>query len=213
MSNFDSPLGSKKNNRFQSAPMRNINIPNGDDDDDEPVNPFAKIEYKDNPDLYRQQSQSDFESQMLAAREEKRTGKQRVTNFGKNRIEMLLGMTRDTKEVDITDDLSFTLQTLKSKEIRNALLAASAYAGTVEYAFELRKQYLARSITHVSEVEISNFLGRDDFDTILFFIEEMSEPILDRLFTEYGILDEENKSKYAIKTPEEARELVEDLKK
>lgn len=213
MSNFDSPLGSKKNNRLQSAPMRNINIPNGDDDDDEPVNPFAKIEYKDNPDLYRQQSQSDFESQMLAAREEKRTGKQRVTNFGKNRIEMLLGMTRDTKEVDITDDLSFTLQTLKSKEIRNALLAASAYAGTVEYAFELRKQYLARSITHVSEVEISNFLGRDDFDTILFFIEEMSEPILDRLFTEYGILDEENKSKYAIKTPEEARELVEDLKK
>ena len=214
MSNFDSPLGSKKNNnRLQSAPMRNINIPNGDDDDDEPVNPFAKIEYKDNPDLYRQQSQSDFESQMLAAREEKRTGKQRVTNFGKNRIEMLLGMTRDTKEVDITDDLSFTLQTLKSKEIRNALLAASAYAGTVENAFELRKQYLARSITHVSEVEISNFLGRDDFDTILFFIEEMSEPILDRLFTEYGILDEENKSKYAIKTPEEARELVEDLKK
>lgn len=214
MSNFESPLGNKRSNRTQPSPMRNINIPNGDDDDDdEPVNPFAKIQYKDNADLYRQDSQAEFEAQMAQAREEKKSGKQRVTDFGKNRIEMLLGMTRDTKEVDVTDDLSFTLQTLKSKEIRKSLLAASRYAGTVEYAFELRKQYLARSITHVSEVEIDNFLGREDFDTKLFFIEEMSEPVLDRLFTEYNILDEENKNKYAIKTPEEARELVEDLKK
>lgn len=150
---------------------------------------------------------------MAQAREEKKTGKQRVTDYGKNRIEMLLGMTRDIRQVPINDNLFFTLQTLKSTEIRKVLSEAAAYGGTVEYAFELRRQYLARSVTHVCGVELFQFLGNDDFKNVLFFIEEMGEPLLNRLFDEYNILDEENKSKYAIKTPEQARELVEDLKK
>lgn len=165
-----------------------------------------------NPPQQQIKDSSDIEKQVLEAKRIKRDGKERLSEGARRRLELLIGMSRLTREC-IVDGNMYKLQSLSSKELRQATLGASEFDGTVELSFELRKQLLARSLTMVAGVEIEQFLNSDSIDVKLGFIEELDHALLLRIYKEYVILANEIEEKYTLKTETEAKGALEDLKK
>jgi hypothetical protein len=152
------------------------------------------------------------EHQIREARIAKMTGKVRLNEGAKRRIEMLCGLTRSTRTVDL-DGQIFSLRTLKNKEMRGALLAASQFDGTVESPFEIRKQLLARSLYEIAGTEATLFLGDPSLEAMLEFIDDIDETLLTRLYTEYLRLVDDASKKFSIKNNSDVQEVVEEIKK
>jgi hypothetical protein len=223
MPKYDSPIGSKQ---FPGQPMRDISIPDehsqpprqvrpGRDHaqpvfEEEALREFGIHPEQQMPQLPREMSQ--VEQDILAAKKAKREGKERLSDGARRRIEMLIGMTRLSKDVDIDGKL-YKLQTLKSRELREALVATAEFDGTIQLVFETRKQLLARSLVVVAGVDVEQFLNSSELQDKLDFIEEMDHSLLIRLYNEYVELSNAAQAKYALKTVEEVKEVVEDLKK
>lgn len=223
MPEFKSPIGNKQ---FQGQPMRDVSVPD-DSGYEQPMRPTRPHQHT-HPD-FDEQAMRDFQSQMqppvqapremseaemqiLAAKRAKREGKERLTDGAKRRIEILIGMTRLSRDIEI-DGKMYRLQTLKSKELREALVATTSFDGTIQLIFETRKQLLARSLVIVAGVEVEQFLSSDDLQAKLDFIEELDHSLLIRLYNEYVSLSNEAQEKYALKTVEELKEVAEELKK
>jgi hypothetical protein len=226
MPKFDSPIGSKQ---FQGPPMRDFSVPDESGHEQHPPMPSRPMRHVQERPAFDERAMRDFQSQMqqpmepmrglsnieqeiLAAKKAKREGKERLTEGARRRIEMLLGMTRLTREVDIGGQL-YKLQSLTSEELRDALVATAEFDGTVQFIFETRKQLLARSLTVVSGVEIDQFLNSRDLEDKLYFIELNDHALLSRLYNEYLELVKEAQERYSPKTEAQVKELVEDLKK
>lgn len=229
MSSFDSPLGKKK---FGGSQMREIDVPDETGysegppmENGEPVvrrRPIpqvnvdqirdfqAKMQREEMP-VY-EQDPAEVERQIRQSRADKKSGKERLDAGAKRRIEMLVGMTRATRSVELEGNI-FVLKTLRSKEMREALMAASEYDRTIQSPFEIRKQLLARSITQVAGVEIEQFIGSNDLESKCDFIDLMDELLLNRLYNEYLTLVREAGEKYAVKNEDDVKEIVSDLKK
>jgi hypothetical protein len=225
MPKFDSPIGSKQ---FQGQPMREVSIPD-DTGYEEPPMPRARQPREPAP-VFDERSMREFQSQMqppepgpmremsemergiLAAKKAKREGKERLSDGAKRRIEMLIGMTRLTREVDVGGQM-YKLQTLTSQELRDAVVATAEFDGKVEFIFENRKQLLARSVTVIAGVAIDQFLNSDELEAKLEFIELIDHALLHRLYGEYVSLTQEAQNKYSPKTEEQVKEVIADLKK
>lgn len=138
--------------------------------------------------------------------------KERLSDGAKRRIEMLCGMLRLTRIVKFNEN-EFLLQTLKSGEIRESLSKSVPFDGTFHFAYEIRRQLLSRSLSKISGIDVCDFIGSDDINLKLKFIDELDEDFLNRLYIEYNELTKESREKYSIKTEEEVKEVIEDLKK
>ena len=222
MAQYDSPLGSKK---ITGSALREFDIPDDSGYSEAPTAeeiaemrrraggpPISQEVLRDFQSKFEEDDPAEVERQIRAAREARRTGKERLNDGVKRRIAMLVGMTCGTREVDIDGNI-FILQTLSSKDMREAIMRAAEFDGTVESPFEIRKQLLARSLTQVAGVEIAQFVGSNDLEARMSFIDEQHEALLNRLYGEYLSLTEEVKKKYSIKDAADAKELAEDLKK
>jgi hypothetical protein len=225
MPKFDSPLGSKQVNNPQT---REFTIPDESGFNPPPPSsvrpqrPHAPPVFDEGamrefnarmqpPPPPTMREQSEMEREMLEAKRAKREGKERLSDGARRRIEMLIGMTRLTKDIDIGGNL-YRVRTLTSKELREALVATGRYEG-VEFIFESRKQVLARCLTIVAGVEVDQFIGSPYLEDRLDFVEDMDHALLIRLFNEYNLLANEAQDKYAPKNEAEVREVLEDLKK
>jgi hypothetical protein len=224
MPKFRSPLGDKE---FSGPSMRELDVPDESEQEmapamrmqgpalhgpQEPIDIRSAMEYQQRLNQRSAEDDAEIERQFRAAREAKRTGKERLNEGAKRRIEMLIGMTRHTKEFEV-GDTKFAIQTLRSSEMRESIVTAAEFDGTVQFSFEIRRQLLARAITAVADVEIEQFLGSNNLESKLQFIDLLDESLLNRVYAEYLALVNEAKDKFSIKTPEEAKEVVEDLKK
>jgi len=231
MPNFESPITSRK---FASQPLRDIEVPDetgygqqppprgtgqaqfspsvtrryGTPMTDQEISEFQERMNQMDPEA----NLSDLEREFKAGREEKLRAQTQLNEGARRRIEMLIGMTRTTREVEIEGNV-YVLQTLKGKEMREAILAASEFDGTVQSPFEVRRQMLARSLAKVANVPIEQFVGSSVLEARLTFIDELDDTLLNRLMQEYSLLTKEAKSKYSLNTPEQVKEVVEDLKK
>lgn len=223
VSKYDSPIGSKQ---FQGQPMKEFNVPDESgfappqhrqinhempEFDQNAMREF-EAEMQPRPGPLSMKSLSAVEQQMLEAKRAQREGKQRLSEGAKRRINMLIDMVRLTKDVDIDGKL-YRLQTLQSKELRDALVATSEFDGSIQLIFETRRQLLGRSLVVVAGVDISEFLSSNELSDRLDFIEMLDHSILMRLYNEYTALAQEAESKYAIKTEQQVKEVLEDLKK
>lgn len=225
MPKFDSPIGSKQ---FSGQPMREFNVPDETGYEQAPQIPVRQPRHEP---VFDERAMRDFQAQMqepmpqpgmrdlssvekdiLAAKKAKREGKERLSEGARRRIEMLLGMTRLTRDVEIGGQV-YKLQTLTSQELRDATVATAEFDGNVQFIFENRKQLLARSIVVVAGISIDQFLNSDELEMKLEFIELMDHALLHRLFTEYTNLVKEAQDKYSPKNEEQIKEVVEDLKK
>lgn len=222
MPKFRSPLGDKE---FPGQPLKEFDVPDESEmtpvmrmqgpsthGPQAPTNVRAAMEYQERMNQQSAEEDAELEKQFRAAREAKRLGRERLNDGAKRRIEMLIGMTRHTREFD-AGDTKFTLQTLRSSEMRDSIVAAAEYDGTVQFSFEIRRQLLARSITAVAGVELDQFVGSSNLDSKLQFIDLLDESLLNRVYLEYLAMVGEAKDKFSIKTAEEAQQVVEDLKK
>ncbi len=227
MPRFESPLGNKK---ITSQPMKELDIPDesgysdqaptgggkfspsvtkryGDELDEDAIRNFqAQMQAKMEPEL------SQEEQEIMQARASKRSSKERLGDGARRRIEMLIGMTRGTRTAEI-EDKTYVFQTLKSSEMREAMTLAGEFDGTIQFPFEMRKQLLARSLTHIAGVDIAQFVGSNDFEAKLNLMDEIPDALLNRLYSEYLSLFNETKERYALKSQNDVQEVVEDLKK
>lgn len=208
MPNFESPIGGRN---FSSSSMREFDVT---DETGYHKSPKPMINEQDlrNFQSRVENHNADEERELMAARDARRTGKEKISEGAKRRIEILLGMIQTTKEVKIQDNI-FVLRTLKSKEMREALVATSEYDGTVQTPYEMRRQILSRSLTHISGVEIEQFIGSNTLDSKMLFLDELDEALLSRLYQEYVDLNKISRDKYAINNENDVKEVVEDIKK
>ncbi len=215
MPNFESPIGKKT---FAATPMRNFDVPDESEYvgpspiDHQSIREFQSRMSQQFPENQERKHVSDVEREIREAREAQRTNREKMSDGAKRRIEMLLGMTQTSRQVDIEGN-TFTLRSLKSKEVREAIFQASQFDGTTHGPYEVRKQFVARSLTQVAGLEIEQFLGSNTLETKLAFIDELDDSLLARLYEEYMILNNSSKEKYSIKNEQELKEVVEDLKK
>jgi len=238
MPEFKSTIGGRQ---FQGKQLREFDVPDGNDDapqfnveeaitsgqfkklNAEEIADFQQrlnginIEEEDNyrPVARQQAPRMTYKSDLEATEEvyqNRKKGVSRLSVGAKKRIEMLLGITRSTREINV-NNTKFTLKTLLSKEMREAIALASQFDGNVQSPFEIRTQFLARSISEIDGITIEEFIGSNLIEDKIFFINELDDIFLNRLYEEYLILTKEAKQKYAISTKSEAEEVSEDLKK
>jgi hypothetical protein len=155
---------------------------------------------------------SQIERAAREARQVRNTGKNRLSEAAKRRIEVLCEMSRVTRSVNIDGNI-FVLRNLKSKEHREAFVKIAEFDGTVQFAFEMRRQILARSLFKIAETDIELFLGDDSLDAKLEFLDELDEPVISKLYDEYLELSKESSAKYIVNSDKVAQEVAEDLKK
>jgi hypothetical protein len=168
----------------------------------------ARMQESQDPD----NSLSEVEREFKRARQEKARGVERLNDGARKRIEMLTDMTRTTRTADIGGQ-TYKLQTLKGREMRDAISAASEYDGTVHSPYEIRKQLLGRSLVVVAGVDIASFIGSNELDARLNAVEDMDDALLNRLYDEYLAMVKDARDRYSIKTEEDVKEVIEDLKK
>lgn len=228
MASYDSPIGKKQ---FQGQPMREVVIPDetGYTPPPQPgirTPPGPQQGYPLDEAALREfnarygppqaapptQEQAELEQQFREAREAKRLGRERLNDGAKRRIEMLVGMTRHTRSCEVGGNV-YVLQTLRSRELRDAVIAATAFDGSVQSPFEIRKQLLARSLVQIAGMDANQFMGSNDIEDKLAGLDEFDHYLLGRLYDEYLSMVKEAQEKYAVHTPEQAQEVVEDLKK
>lgn len=226
MPKFESPIGSKQ---FQGQ-AREFNVPDESGYDNMPPPMPRQPRHDHSPPVFDERAMRDFQAQMqpqgqmpvrdltdfekdiLAAKKAKREGKERLSDGARRRIEILLGMTRLTKDVEVGGQM-YKIQTLTSQELRDAVVASAEFDGSVQFIFENRKQLLARALTMVAGLDINEFVNSNDLDARLEFIEMMDHALLLRLFNEYNNLAKEAQDRYNPKTEAQVKEVVEDLKK
>lgn len=226
MAGYDSPLGKKQ---FQGQPFKEVVIPDESGaSQPPPVRPqlnyqvpqfdeaaIREFNARLNPQMQSppmSQDQAEAERQFREARTAKFSGKERLNEGAKRRIEMLVGMTRGTRTVDIEGNV-YILKTLRDNELSEAVLAASQFDGTIKSPFEIRKQLLCRSLTQIAGMDADQFFGTTDIEVKREGIEYFDHYLLGRLYDEYLEMVKNAKDRYAIKNAQDAQEVVEDLKK
>ncbi len=158
-----------------------------------------------------EQDTAQIEREVQAAKAARARGGEKMPEGARRRIEMLIGMTRHQRSTKI-GEVEYTFQSLNSKEMREAYLAASDFDGTLQFPFELRRQLLARSIVHIANLSITDFLSSSSLEARLSFIDELDDRLSLRLYDEYLLLANEVKEQYALK-PENVEEVKNDLGK
>lgn len=219
MPSYDSPIGKKQ---FPGQPFREVTIPDESNTPSQarpqnypPVqfDPQALQEFtaRMNPQSSVAPS-DDVKQQFQDARDAKRLTRDRLNDAAKRRLEILLGMTRHTRSFEIGGN-TFTLRTLRSNELEEAVVAATVFDGTVRSPFQIRKQLLARSLTQIAGADADQFFGTSDVELKLMALDDFDHYLLGRLYDEYLAMVKEAQEKYAVRTAEQAQEVVEDLKK
>jgi hypothetical protein len=153
------------------------------------------------------------EEQVAKLKQQKKTYQNtKLSDFSRKRLDLLIGMSKLTREIDIEGTI-FELQSLSSGELREVYIQAEKYNNTVQFPYELRRQILSKSLIKVAGLDIYDFLGNYEYNSKLILIDNLGESFVSRLFDEYNILSNEANTKYAIKTEEQMKEVLEDLKK
>lgn len=216
-----SPLGTRE---FASTNFKEFDIP-----DENPMSDYENhyAQHRSNNPQERarehhasstMQPQRDFseeERQIREAhelREAKRLGKERMPDAARKRIELLINMSKLYRHVTL-DGNEYLLQTLSTKDLRDVYIESSKFDGTVEFPYEIRRQILSRSLVQIAGQDVGLFLNSNSLEVKLDFLDMLPENFAGRLFDEYNVLAKEANDKYSIKTKEDAKEVIEDLKK
>lgn len=125
----------------------------------------------------------------------------------KSRIETLLGLKRKTKDV-LVEGLTYRLQTLKNREIKEILKMVSTTGATSQATIlhEVKDHTLAFAITHIDGQKINDVLNSDALEDRLDLIGELDDLVVDKLWNELTILRR-------LSEPENSEQAVESIKK
>jgi hypothetical protein len=199
MAEFDSPLGRKQ---FATQSRKVFNV---EDTNSAEKNFMPELEVGVPIELTPAQFQ-----EMQQRRNSFKQTQSRPTSESRQRIELLTGIGRLTKEVTIEGHL-FTLQSLKSKEMRETIRAVSQASDGPDSIFEMRAQILARSIVKIDNHPVAVVLGSDSVEARLSFIDDSEEQVVNQLYSAYTEMTK--KVDLAVKNDADVQEVVEEIKK
>ena len=213
MANFESGLGNKKNGGQNSTRQFVVEDVQGEQNAPFDLNAIRSFQNQMNESDAPEEDIQQIERDMQRSRQEKRTGRQRLDPGAKKRLEQLLGIVRTEKEVVLNEKMTFVLQTLKSGELNDVLAAARKEPNQFDFDWQLRRHNLSRSIKTIAGIKFTDFVGSEDIEDLLYFIDQLDDFVLTKLYKEYGNLSKEAQDKYGVNTDEKQKEVVEDLKK
>lgn len=223
MGKIESPLGERN---FQSTGMRHFSVEDASGVDDDGFYPPAEPQQVQPRRMTAEEAMAFRDQQLRQA-----TGGGGGNGAGggadpnvKRRIEMLVGIGRQTRDVPIrteTGEATFSMRTLKSKEIRYLMKIAAEMAKTesIDAIYAIREQTLALSVFAVDGVDIDIYLGvtgRSNEDRLAarkLLFDEMNENTLNYLYRMHEGMMDENAKMFSIKSDEDAKEVAEQIKK
>lgn len=136
----------------------------------------------------------------------------RIGDHARKRIELLANIGRLSKDVDI-EGIVFSIRTLKTKETREATMSIFECKNDADAAFEIRRQTLARAINQIDGQDLELALGGSDFGLKLDLIDGMEDVVVGKLYNAFNDLRQEARTKYGLDSEQQAKEVVDDLKK
>jgi len=200
---INSPLGRRA---MAVNQQRMLTVPNEDPSNQEDVRNFTSQAFG-----------SDLDS-VTAMRKTAAEANKRITPSARERVELITNIGR-LKEDIFVENVKFTLQSLKSGEIRDILKLCMPIEDKYENYFETRAQTLARSIIAIDDIPIGMVLSgaslgsrADEINYVIAMLNEMGEYTLEYLHESYLKLIEKNKDKFKVST-DNAREVSEEIKK
>lgn len=142
-------------------------------------------------------------------RQQSKSSKMELNPKAKNRLEVLLGLKRKTKDVEV-EGVQFSLRTLKHSEYQEVFKSLSRLPETTDIlvSLEMQVQILARSITHIDGADIMMVLGVESIDEVVEYIKEFESDVVEELHKQFNMLKKETEV-----NKEEEGEVVENLKK
>jgi len=146
------------------------------------------------------------------ARKEKRQAQVKAAPQAIHRLEILAGIGRLGSDIKI-DDVTFSLNSLKAREMREVMVAVSKVDTAVEQAYEMRAQTIARAITKIEQQPFDIVLGTDNLDDKVLFVQELDEGVLVKLHNEYNAMVKNSNEKVGEDLGKTAEEVVENVKK
>ncbi len=157
----------------------------------------------------------------IKSRQEMLKEKSRIKPETKKKLEILLGIGRETRDVNI-DGVIFSLQTLKDHEIEELTKLPRLFdegsdkikeSTAVEFLFHLRRVTLGYSLFSIDGSPTDQVLEVNDFDSKVDALKDLDNNLISRLFNVYEELRDETAEKYSIKSKKEVAEVVDNIKK
>lgn len=158
--------------------------------------------------FFESTQQVDLEQQALLRRQQQEEEK-RMQEPAKNRLNMLLGLLKFTKEFKVKD-ISFILQIIPSKS--HTEIVKSAYSEETNgliVALKLRERIIAHSLIKIDGIPVESLLSSTAFEDKLNLVRSLDEPLVEYLYQQYQEMNKEYQKTYMV-SPEQ---LVEDAKK
>lgn len=167
---------------------------------------------------FTSQAFSDDVNSVTSMRKSAIEANKRITPSARERVEIITNIGR-LKEDILIEDVKFTLQSLKSGEIREILKLCMPIEDKYENYFETRAQTLARSIIAIDDIPIGMVISggsltsrAEEINYVIKMLDDMGEYTLEYLHESYLKLIEKNKDKFKV-TTDNAREVSEEIKK
>ena len=151
------------------------------------IDDFNGIDFND-PNQRLKAAELNEDSEELRQRVNKERVKEEPVNKEiKSRFDILLGIARATKDVEV-DGVVFCLRTLKSYEGIDAYSAAVGAANGFEEMGKIRSRTLAYAIYSIDGVESDRAFQTQSISKKTEIIDNMSEVVVSHLFKEYNDL-------------------------
>lgn len=204
MPDFNSPLGRRQ---FAVTNQRFLTVPN------EEMNIDAKSLSAQAHEIVQEETVTEKDIEAIqASRKARILASKKITSIAKERIKILTELGRSLQKVNF-EEISFSLRSLKDKEMREVVLISSSGANPADSYFEARLQTLARSIYEIDDQPISLVLGSEKLEDVVSWLEDMDESLIEFIHNNYLEMVKKNKIKFAIKNEEDAKEVAEEIKK
>lgn len=139
----------------------------------------------------------------------------RVSPEARNRLEFLSGIGRMEESVTV-ENVKFTLQSIKSGEQEEVFEVVSdlGNVSAIKLQFEIRAQTLARAIFAIDDQPLGIVIGSLNIADKVAATRQLDENVADYLYKWYQEhIVKKAQDKYAVKTEEDAQEVIEAIKK
>ena len=209
MSEINSPLGKKT---FNTQGRKILSVSDESEDFDTKPLPQSYM-----PPQMQQQPQEvkltpEQFNAMQARKNEIRMAQKRPSSEARQRIEVLTGIGRLTIDTTI-EGYKFTLQSLKSREMREIIKVVAQIETPADAMYEMRAQTLARSLVKIDDQPVELVLGVDGIDGVVEFINDSEEHIVNKLYSAYTDMTKANENKFSVADAKDAQEVTEEIKK
>lgn len=183
-----------------------LKVDNPEDNQREIMQPITRQWTAGNPDM------EGIENQIEEARRLKYEAKNRASKAAMQRLEVLVEIGRLTSEV-VIGKVTFSLRSLKSKEIQDVMERAVQAGTNIGEALAIRNNTLAYSIYQIDGQPTFSYVQSHKAEDMVNLIGELEESVVLKLWSEYSNMLEAHQSNLTKDLGETAEETVENVKK